>query len=406
MKTTIIVTTIIVTLFTVFSSKALAARWTVAQDGNADFTTIQAAIGSEAVVTGDEILVYPGIYVENITVPAKLAITIRSSAGAENTIIMPPVGANGPQMCVLLRGQSTFDGFTVMENPANPHITEQPCDFATVLTNLDWPRNSAGIVLTGPATVLHCSVTGFRYGLLQECPSGSLGIHPVFRFNEAYGNDIGIACCETISSVRDNVSRNNLWIGVLCGHGTSGTVTNNLIINNGTSGRDGSGGVLCWQSYAKRPDLDLSPEITYNTISGNYGDGINCRWEAGGLCLPFIKGNIITDNHGTGISCKVPDNVDYPTVRPIVRTCNFWGNHEGATSNIARVVDCSYENPLFSYGFFLSDDSPCKDRGSLSPNWGSTSQAMNPDVGNIDLGFHQVLQTQIDPETMVSEEYR
>ncbi|MEM7262873.1 MAG: hypothetical protein AAF488_12850 [Planctomycetota bacterium] len=83
----------------------------------ADQPTVQAAI--DVAVDGDEVVVAPGVYVENIAFNGK-AITVRSSAGKESTILDGSALTAGPDFGCTVRfvdgegPDSVLDGFTVI----------------------------------------------------------------------------------------------------------------------------------------------------------------------------------------------------------------------------------------------------------------------------------------------------
>lgn len=58
-----------------------------------EFATIQAAI--DASQSGDEIVIAPGVYNEAIVIPSSKTFTLRGAAGAEHTIITPPINTRG-----------------------------------------------------------------------------------------------------------------------------------------------------------------------------------------------------------------------------------------------------------------------------------------------------------------------
>ncbi len=377
-----ILASMLITIMTV--SVSFAATWTVASNTRADFSGIQDAIMDSDVQSGDTILVLPGVYEELVRVPSNKTLTIRSTEGFGETVIRRPKNPfNGPQMTVLIQSGSIFDGFSV-ENPYG--IVEPPTTLDQIPDRSEFMENTAGITITGPAHVMNCHVSGHRFGFLQECPSGALGRNPSMRFNISVNNDIGICCCETFSTVRDNIVMNNHWVGILSSHSSCDDIINNLVVSNGTVDREYSCGILCWQSYDWRP-YELNPRISVNTIANNIGDGIVCIWQLGASCQPVIENSIIASNSGVGIRV-VPANDGINDPKPRVYKCNIWGNGNSETQNVTRLIDCISENPIFEEGFFLSSTSPCIDRGMIPDNIGSTSVDGMLDRMNTDLGFH------------------
>lgn len=386
MKQTIFAVIVIVFISgTVMSSET----WMISQELDGDFGSISEALESDLLLSGDTLLVYPGIYEENIRVRACRNIQIRSTDGPHSTIIMPTVYTDHrKQYAVMIKGRSTFEGFTVMENPINLSSKGDPELMDLFGNGKPWPHTSTGIYVTGPANITNNIVMGFRVGVCSSCPSGAHGTPSYVRFNEFHSNDIGVSLCETTNVVRDNFVHDNYWLGVLVSHGACGELSNNLIINNGTIDREATSGVLCWQDYDKRPDLQMTPLITNNTIHGNRGPGIRCRYVRGGLCTPVIQHNLITMNTGAGLYCESMSSAFDTTPYPIVHYCYFWNNAQGSTHNVARATGCMEVNPMYEDGFFLNPESPCINAGMLPGTWGTVLDADDLDGKQIDIGFH------------------
>ena len=94
------------------TSPALARILTVNADGTAQYTTIQAAFN--AVLSGDEILVEPGVYTGTGNVVVNMlgkTVLLHSSAGPENTIIDGQNVRAGIR-CIAT-GNATIQGFTI-----------------------------------------------------------------------------------------------------------------------------------------------------------------------------------------------------------------------------------------------------------------------------------------------------
>ena len=93
--------------------------WTVDDDlqerPDADFTKIQNAV--DVAVAGDTILVYPGIYTENVFVNKRL--TIKSESGAEETIVQSPNPEWIAHVFDVSANYVNINGFTVKEANGN-----------------------------------------------------------------------------------------------------------------------------------------------------------------------------------------------------------------------------------------------------------------------------------------------
>jgi len=68
MKVKIFITLFFLVFFSSFCSLLNSTTWLVKQDGTGDFSTIQEALDAPETSTGDSIVVYPGIYYENLEI--------------------------------------------------------------------------------------------------------------------------------------------------------------------------------------------------------------------------------------------------------------------------------------------------------------------------------------------------
>jgi len=91
-----------------------ADTWIVDPGGSGDFTTIQAALAAAS--DGDQILVQPGTYIENVDFLGK-DLVLRSTTGPASTIIDGSAGPPGAASCVrFTAGESAaavLEGFTL-----------------------------------------------------------------------------------------------------------------------------------------------------------------------------------------------------------------------------------------------------------------------------------------------------
>ena len=190
--------------------------WTYVPD---DLPTIQAAIDSAT--KGDEIVVRPSTYFENIVIPG-IDIILRSTDPEDPTIVSKTaIDANGSGTVVTLIGRETRDcliaGFTIRNGPgggfSGPRFNRRTR--ATILLNIiEENRTSDG---TFPSGIRQCDGTIER--------------------NQIRRNSFGLFDCQGLiqrNRIHDNRSGGGL---VAC----SGRIINNLIFDNRSS--DGGGGL-------------------------------------------------------------------------------------------------------------------------------------------------------------------
>ncbi|MFB3906928.1 MAG: right-handed parallel beta-helix repeat-containing protein [Candidatus Eisenbacteria bacterium] len=96
---------------------SLARVWTVAQEGPADFPTIQQAI--DAAHDGDEIRIFPGTYFESLFLQSKV-ITLTGVAGAAATIVDATGLGSGLRIPFTPNGQPVVRGLTFQNGIGTP----------------------------------------------------------------------------------------------------------------------------------------------------------------------------------------------------------------------------------------------------------------------------------------------
>ena len=128
------------------AGNGFAGTWVVSPNGKADFNNIQGAINAAS--TGDEVLVMPGYYNEQINFNGK-AITVLSNNGPQETII----DGNGAGSVVSFTSgepvESTLQGFTVTGGTG------------TWIPNVDGAVDIAGggiLVMNSSATIVDCNI--------------------------------------------------------------------------------------------------------------------------------------------------------------------------------------------------------------------------------------------------------
>ena len=275
-------------LFLVFCLSAAAYGDTVHVP--ADYPGITQAIS--AVRDGDEVVVSPGTYVENIRFMGK-AITVRSSDGPDVTIID---GSSKNSVVVFIQGEgrnSVLEGFTI--------------------TN------------------------GFGYFHMGVYKGG------------------GILCQDSSPTIRNNTIENNLSYlggGISCwGSGTSPSILDCFIVGNDApfspSGGSGKGGgILCYGSSA----LISGCTIKENTCEDR-GGGI-C---AGSICSPVIVNNLIDSNTAlsmgsgfgggfgstNGVTAVIRNNVFTNNKAPSGGGLSLWGGE--VTNNIIMYNEAAHD---------------------------------------------------------------
>ncbi|MFC1854994.1 right-handed parallel beta-helix repeat-containing protein [Thermodesulfobacteriota bacterium] len=267
----------------------------------ADHAKIQDAINASS--AGDLILVSPGTYVENITIP--INITIRSTAGAATTTID---GNSANSVVRFGSGTSSgavIDGFTITNGSAfqgggvKCYPTSSPTITNCIISNnvvTGTNAEGAGIHIDAGSypTITNCTIKDNNAGF------------------QGFGG--GIYCYNSTSSptITNCIISNN---SAKCGAGiytdlSSPTITNCTIKDNAANS-DG-GGIQCYES---------TPTITNCTITGNsaawYGGGIECAWGS----TPTITGCTITGN-----SSKIGAGIDTFNASPTISSCTVTDN--------------------------------------------------------------------------------
>lgn len=211
--------------------------WTTAK------LTVQA--GLNAAVSGDELWVAAGTYVECVTLPDGVAL---------------------------------YGGFVSGETDLSQR------NWTTNPTILDG-NASAAVVTTSANATSTTRIDGFtiRNGNATKGAGIATGFSsPTVANNTITGNaGLGIYCCRSI--IANNIISNNTSSGVYCG---SASITNNTITENTSCG------ILCGGT----------PTITNNRITGNAGGGIHCNCASPTIANNAISGNSAT--YGAGIQCN------------------------------------------------------------------------------------------------------
>ena len=200
--------------------------------------------GLTAAVSGDQVWVAAGTYVECITLKSGVGL-YGGFAGTETDL----AGRNWKTNIAILDGNEKG---SVVTSPSGATTDTRIDGFAI--------RNGSGT-----------SSNGYSYGGGIYCSSSSPTI---------------VNCAITANMVSNSYGANGG--GIYCANSSSPVISNNLIAEN--AARYGGGGIYCNSS---------SPTISFNTVSANNGIGVYCE-----SSLSIISNNVIVGNIGGAISCS------------------------------------------------------------------------------------------------------
>lgn len=335
----------------------------------ADYATIQGAI--DAAVDGDDILVAPDIYVENIDFLGKWII-LQSEAGAEATVI--DGGQSGSIVTFASHDidEATIKGFTITNGTGtyDPDIgrncgggiyclSSSPSIMNCVIAGNSINGFGAGIYCSADSSPLveACTITentadGWGGGFSCTGRSSPTIINCIISNNDStpgYGGGISIKDSSTAliknCSIMNNIALNGGGIG--CDTYSSALIKNCLILENIATWR--GGGIFCYDHS--------NPTITNCTLSGNAGDqggGIH----AGRNSTPIVTSCILWGDSGM----LGPQEIYLREGGSIVIT--FSDVQEGWTGEGNIEADPLFTGPD---DFHLESGSPCIDAGDPDP---------------------------------------
>lgn len=314
---------------------ARAAIYIVAPDGSGDFTAIQAAI--QAASSGDEIIVQPGTYVENLSYLGK-NLLVRGAEGPDETILDGSGGPPGQQSCVLLvSGEgtlATLDGFTLR----NGRGTNRP--------PFNIPVGGAVLAHGGGATIRRCvfEANEARNGgaiffyiaflALEECRFTA-------NSSETYGS--AISGSSGSLQIRDTVFEDNVALegdgAVRLADHTTATIERCQFLRN--EARAG-GGLNLGQASTSCQVRDC--DFMSNNARLLHGGALRVNDGA-----PLIERCLFYDNHaGTDGGALVT----LESVGTVIRHCTFHGNRADRDAAHVEFFDGSgtLENCIFAGG--------------------------------------------------------
>jgi len=405
--------------------RQLGSTITVGKGGGYDYSTIQAAINAAA--NGDEIIVSPATYVENINFKGK-SVIVRSSNPTDWAIVSATIiDGRSSGTVVTFAGTETsscvLSGFTIRNGKTTGQLYSDGSgiegrgahaliEYNTISGN---EAGMGGGIDDCQGTIRNNTIAGnIGYG------GGLQGCNGLIQNNTITGNTGeggGLAYCSGL--IQDNIISDNVAPRLAAGgglYGCNGQIRNNIITGN-VAGPAGGG--LC----------DCDGVIQNNLIANNrcavpaVGPTVDWGWGAGLInCDGTIVNNTITSNSalvaggglwrcaGTIVDCIVWGNAapESPQIgdstSPTYSCIQGWTG--GGTGNISS-------DPLFTTGplgpYYLSQiaagqsvQSSCVDAGS------STALALGlaglttrtdgaGDLGAVDMGFHYAPAPPIPP---------
>ena len=329
-----------------------------------DYPSIQEAV--DASNDGDEIVVGPGTYTSTqdghvVDMKGK-AVTLRSSDGAEATIIDGENARRGIAMFNYETAKTVIKGFTITNG------TGVDYDYNGNGNSDFWEDGGGGFLLkNADPTINQCIIEGnngrgmFCYFRCDFYMTGSQIINNTNGGIELIDSDPEIVGC-TISG-NESIGSGG---GIYCVEGSDPIVRNSTISNNiaGGTSRDG-GGVNIWDH--------CWPEFINCTISGNSASGMGGGIFGTYYANPTISGCVIRDNSAveSGGGVEILEDWKTPSEADIENTnfCNNqpnhisgpWSNDGGNTFDDACLANCCVGYDC------ISDTSPewCKDQGGF-----------------------------------------
>ena len=332
--------------------------------------TVQA--GLNAAVSGDQVWVAAGTYVQCITLKAEVAL-YGGFVGSETDLAQrnwavnaTVLDGNQVKSVVTIPSGATqatrIDGFTIRNgggtlsgsyrygggiycSSASPTITNN-----TITGNIV-SVSGGGIYCSGSSpTISRNTITG----------NGATG-----------GNGGGIYCTSSSPVIANNVIASNIRAGICCSASSAPLIANNTITGNSDSG------VLCSSS---------SPTIANNTIAGNVandGGGINCYSSSATIVntiIAFNSSGIYTSGTGS------------PSLRCNCVLGNTAYNYSGLTDPTGTNGNLAVDPKLASSAYgnvHIQPDSPCVDAGDdtvVGSGWTDIDGQPRTTGAHVDIG--------------------
>jgi parallel beta-helix repeat protein len=308
-----------------FVGTASAKTWYVDDDGGANFTRIQDAINNASVIDGDTILVYPGVYCENVVVNKLVTLKgighpIVDASGGGNAITLSADGITLEGFNATNSG-SSWGGAGIAVISSNNNITGNTVSNSlygiypksssnNTLSNNNCSNNEVGIFLRGSnnnklrGNVMVENGIYIKGGSLRDYTheideSNTVNGKPVYYWKDVKGGRIPdgagqVMLVNCTSVVVENQNLNNASVGMDVAFSSYVTIKNNNCSNNrecGISLQSSNNNSIASNNCSKNDDAISLKDSNNNSIANN-----NCSSNRWCISLWNSSNNILMNN--------------------------------------------------------------------------------------------------------------